>query len=290
MSILKSKYTKLKDIPKWAREANLYQQQDSGEYVFRIDQVEGATELAAPGLTANRDAFRDEKDEAIRQRDAAVQRAEAAEKDLSKLRTPGSVVLSPDDTTEWNAMKALGTSKEISKKLDELKDAKVKIENIDASKARGDFAKAAGINETVFDDWLSSDRGEGITKYFTKEELVKDEKTGKEEKVQVPYLTLEKQVDGKTKTEDVKLETYAKTVLPVYQYEALQKVDTNESGEQTTTDTKDKKKPFYVPAFDDKEKDDKSEDKSSTKRSEGERPVDFYNENRSTGKSPFAKN
>ena len=141
--MLKVKYANLTDIPEWARQ--LYTQQGS-EWVLKTDAIEGAAEYLNPNLAANRDAFRTEKENVQARLTQTQNELAAVQAQLSRVTTPGAVVLSADQAKLWQRYEALGKPAELETMKAQHGEMSGQLAQFKLMSDLEDVAKQTGLN------------------------------------------------------------------------------------------------------------------------------------------------
>jgi hypothetical protein len=223
--ICQSVYATAAEIPDFAKAD--FEQRADGKFYLKPDAIPGAAELLNPGLEANRARWQQQKEAADGRATAAETRAANAEAELSRIRTPGAVVLSGDDARAWQTLSTLPIPvKEIPKAIStELPDLRTKVARGELEKSLREISEKSHvkINGDVLADWLSGERGKGL-KAVLKPAEVDDGKGGKVT-VQMPFIVKSEPVSGSPNTfkeTETALIDFAKSNLPSYLVTALE--------------------------------------------------------------------
>lgn len=156
--MLKHKYAAYADIPDWARQ--LYVQVGS-DWVFKQDAVEGLAGHLNPALEANRNAILAEKQQVEQQLQAATSARNEAQAELSRFKTPGTVVLSQEDGKAWTRYTALGDPKTVEAKVKEHGALSDKVQAFERISTIQSVATQAKLNADVLaNEWQM--RGAGL--------------------------------------------------------------------------------------------------------------------------------
>jgi hypothetical protein len=207
---------------------------------------------------------------------------------LSVLDTPGTKVLSKADGDTFDAYTKLGTPTEIESKLKNHTELETKVATFETGAALSKVTEANGLgdvklNPEVLTDWLASADAKGL-KAFVKTVESTDAK-GVKTSVEVPYIRVEKTVDGKIEVTEKELLPFAKETLPEWKYSALTSGNGNGNGNEPG---KGKPAPL-VKGAGVKIPDLGSARKTVDEGADKKRPVDVYNEQRASKPSPFSK-
>lgn len=256
-------------------------EQVNGKWQLKADAIPGVGPLFNAGLAAN-------EQRAVGQAKAQRDKAKALQEELDRandklsiLDSPGNRVLSKADADTFDAYTSLGTPSEIKTKLDKLPDLEARVSKFETSKALEDVAKANGLgdvrlNSEVLSDWLSSPESKGITAFVKTEE--RTDAKGVKVSIEVPYLRVETEENGATKVTEKELLTFAKEKLPDWKYAALVAAGPEPDKGQQRSPQDDTR--HRVPNLGSSREEPKGDDKK--------RPVDKYNEARSSRPNPFA--
>lgn len=206
---------------------------------------------------------------------------------LAVLDTPGNKVLSKADGDTFDAYTKLGTPTEIEAKLKNHTELETKVATFETGAALSKVTEANGLgdvklNPDVLTDWLASADAKGL-KAFVKTVEGTDAK-GVKTSVEVPYIRVERTVDGKIEVTEKELLPFAKETLPEWKYSALTSAVSGNGNEPG----KGKPAPLAKGAG------VRIPDLGSAKKTVEEgahtkRPVDVYNEQRANKPSPFSK-
>lgn len=193
-----------------------------GVYVIKESAIPGAASALNPGLAGNRDRALGQLRSARARVTELETQVSTLQSEVETLRTAssvpeGSVVLGEKDAKSWKKYTAMGTPQELEVKVNEHKDLSAKVARMNAQQEAAKLSTELGLNADVLSDWRNHpEEGSGIAGITTK-----TEKDSEGNDVKVAYVTLEKEVDGKIRTEEVKLLDHAKSVLPDWKFKAL---------------------------------------------------------------------
>lgn len=216
--LLQAIYDSFESIPEFARAEY---EQKNGKWHLKQDAIQGGAEHLNPGLAANRDALRTEKETAAQRATAAEQRANQAEAELSRYKSPGTVILSAEDAKSWKAYTELGDIKTVKAMVSEYPTLKGQITQAEKEKALQAAAQAAGVSFDVLNDQLKMPGREKL------KVVVKDMTTqnaqGQPQTVKQAFMVVPTQAEGGAiqLTEQPLIE-YAKNNWPSYVVSALQ--------------------------------------------------------------------
>lgn len=257
-------------------------EQVNGKWQLKADAIPGVGPLFNAGLAAN-------EQRAVGQAKAQRDKAKALQEELDRandklsiLDSPGNRVLSKADADTFDALVALGTPTEIKAKLDKLPELEAEVSKFATEKTLVEVTKADGLgdvklNPEVLADFLASPDNKGVS-VFTKKEERTDSK-GAKVSVEVPYVRMETDDNGKTKVSETELLTFAKERMPEWKYAALTAAGPTDNGNrQPAPDTKSQHR---VPNLGSAREEPKGGDSAK-------RPVDKYNEARANKPNPFA--
>lgn len=262
-------------------------EQSNGKWQLKADAIPGVGPLFNAGLAANEQRAVDQ----VKTRNTKIREQE---EELNQLRdklavldSPGNKVLSKADADTFDAYAALGTPKEIKAILEKLPELETKVTKFETSEALVKVTKANGLGEVklnpeVLTDWLSSQDNKGITAFVKTEERL--DAKGQKVNVEVPYLRVETQENGKATVSEKELLTFAKEKMPDWKYTALisgavEAAPVNGKGNQAPVNTGVS---LRVPDLG-------SAREKPAAEGDAKRPVDKYNEQRASRPSPFAK-
>lgn len=282
--ICEARYNSLEAIPEALRDEF---EQINGKWQLKISAIPGVGPLFNSALAANEEkAVGQVKTRNDKIRSLEEENNQLKDK-LSVLDTPGNKVLSKADADTFDAYTALGTPTEIKTKLEKLPELEGKVTRFETSESLVKVTKANGLGNTklnpeVLTDWLSSPENKG-TSVFVKTEERTDAK-GAKVSVEIPYLRIEAQENGKTTVSEKELLTYAKEKMPEWKYSALvagaiDAASTNGKGNTAPANTGGG---LRVPDLG-------SARQEPTTDGDKKRPVDKYNEQRAAKPNPFAK-
>lgn len=218
-------YPSFDAIPEFAR--NDFEQQTDGSWKMKQDAITGAAEHFNAGLAANRDRALQQLKDANTARDAANQRANAAESSLANITGNGGRIISKEDAEAFENYRKLGDWKTVQAKIEKADTTERELVSLKGEKGNKEFAEKAGLNFQPLNDWLSRPPAGVTYEPFTRdmEREVEEVQNGQTVKVKktVPVAFLKKTVDNNgTKTQsEVELLTEAKSALPDYIYTAL---------------------------------------------------------------------
>ena len=226
--LLKSRYPSFDQIPEFAR--GEYEQQGT-EWVLKQDAIEGGAAHFNPGLAANRDALRTEKDNAISRAQTAENRAAAAEARVATLTAPGSVTLSENDAKAWKAYLELGDVKTVKGIVAEHGELKGKLGKIEAENNLRTVAEAGKLNFDVLRDQMALPGRENIA-LIVKDVQVTDA-AGQQSTVKKPFVVISTPGANNTvATSEQELATYAQANWPAYVVAALQQTANGQQQQQ----------------------------------------------------------
>lgn len=264
--ICQATYDSLEAIPEDLREEF---HQVKGKWVLKETAIPGVGPLFNPGLAAN-------EERAVSQVKARNERITKLEEEnnllkdkLSALDSPDSRVLSKEDSQTFEAFVALGTPKELKKKLEEHESLSDKVRSYER---REEFNKmgALGINPDVLSDWAQS---AADLEFVTKSA---EEGSGDKKKVTVtPVVRVPVVENGKSRVVERDLLEYAQEVLPDWKYKAL-------TATAAATEAPDTAPPVKLPDL-------RSSKNEPTQDRTKKRPVDRANEERASRPNPFKR-
>lgn len=282
--ICQATYDSLEAIPQNLRDEF---EQVNGKWQIKADAVPGIGPLFNAALSANSERQLGQlatKREELR---IAKEELNKAQDKLAVLDTPGNKILSKADADTFDAYTTLGTPKEIKEKLANYDDLSGKVTRFETTDTLRKVTEANGLgdvklNPEVLSDWLTSEDGKGHTVFIKTAEST--DAKGAKVNVEVPFVRIEKTVDGKQQVSERELLPFAKEVLPEWKYSALV------SGATVAPADKGKgKQPangagggVKIPDLGSARK--QADDTGSEKK----RPIDIFNEQRAAKPNPFA--
>lgn len=270
--ICQSTYDNLEAVPENLRDEF---HQVNGKWVLKDSAIPGVGALFNAALAKN-------SERQLGQLATARQRITDLEGELnttqdrlSVLDTPGTRTLSKEDSAAFDEYVKFGTPADLKKKLVETDTLREKVTKFETSESLTQLVAANGsINAEVLSDWATSKEGEGLT-FFVKS-VEQDNGKGKV-MVDVPFVKIEKLVDGKTQVSEKELLPFAKESLPEWKYAAL----TTVAGERKE---EPRKQPgVRVPNLGSVSKAPAGGEKDK------ERPVDKFNKQRGEKANPFTR-
>jgi hypothetical protein len=217
--MLKPWYASQDEIPEWARQ--LYSQKN-GRWEFDGGKVDGLAEFLNPAVAAKKDEFQTKYLAQKAAKEEAETKRDEAQRELSTVKQPGTVILSADENKLFTEYKEIGTPKDLKKIKAEHADQGVALAKIETEKGIDEVAKQTKLNPEVLKDLLSSDRGKGL-KVIAKAGKIKDAK-GVETDGQIAFAVLETPDPAdksKFKVEEKNFLEYAQANLPGYMVQAL---------------------------------------------------------------------
>jgi hypothetical protein len=219
MAKYKAWYASEDEIPQFARDNALYVNRN-GRWEFDHGEFEQLEELTSPGLAANKATLLQEKKDANNALTAEKTRADNAEAELRKLQKPGTKIVSQEDDSLFQDYKALGAPKDLKKIKDEHAEQKSKLDKLGTEGEVRKLCEEAKLNFEATNDFMSSDKAKG-SKIFLKDVKEKDA-SGKEIIVKKPFISVEKdEGNGRFKSEEFELKTFAEKNLPGYLAKSL---------------------------------------------------------------------
>lgn len=252
MAKWKAYYAKKEDFPDDMPEEirKLYVSRN-GRYEFDYADFEDLDGLSNPGLEANRDKWKREKEQADTALTEEKQKREAAEKELGNHKKPGMVSVPQAEYDQLKEYQKLGPVADVEKQIEENKDLKEQVENTTKEKERAAFCKDANLDPTALEDFMAL-RGDGIDKLFTKKTQIADpkDKSGKKKiDYNEPWVEITVKKDGKEKTEEYPLKKYMTEVNKVSDYlvNAVFTPSANSSTGQTNTQTGQNSQQVVIP-------------------------------------------
>jgi hypothetical protein len=282
--ICQATYESLESIPEALRDEF---QQVNGKWQLKDSAIPGVGPLFNSALAAN-------EQKAVGQVKTRNEKIKALEEELNLandklavLDTPGNKVLSKADAETFEAYTKLGTPTEITSKLQNQTELEKKVTTFETGQALSKVTTANGLgdvklNPEVLTDWLASDASKGI-KAFVKTVESTDSK-GAKVSVEVPYVRIEKTVDGKIEVTEKELLPFAKETLADWKYAALT------SGASATADTANGKgKPIKQAGGAGVKIPDLGSASRTPTEGDKKRPVDVFNEQRAAKPNAFTK-
>lgn len=229
--LVKARYEKLEDIPEFAR--GEFEQRTDGSWYLKLDAIEGGPEHLNPGLAANRDALRTEKDTAVRAKSDVEAKLAEAERQLAATRTPGSRILGGEDAKLWDRFTQLGSITEVAKMVKEYPEIKKKLDLHSQESTWRAAAKNGSLNYDVLSEILSSERGQGLSIVNKKVEETDPNDSSKKITVERPFfIKREKTEDGNTFREvETSVLDYATANFPAWMVNALKTGNGEGTGE-----------------------------------------------------------
>lgn len=202
----KARYSAESDIPD---DVKAFYVMKDGEWVFNGAEFEGLDALLNPGLAANRDALKVEKQNEHTARKQAEQERDDANNLLTKASKPGTVHMDVAEQKLLDEYKVLGPIKDIKEKLDNEKIVSDKLTLLSTEKEVRQMAKDLGLNEDALVDFkLNSERGRNVILAAVKKK-VKNAKGIEEEKL-IPVVQITNNIDGKDKVTEKDFSEFAK--------------------------------------------------------------------------------
>lgn len=280
--ICEATYDSFESIPEAHREEF---EQVNGKWQLKPTAIPGVGPLFNASLAANeRKAVDQVKTRNTKIKELEIENNRLTDK-LAILDSPGNKVLSKADADTFDNYAKLGTPKEIEEKLKATEELAGKVTRFETADSLQKVAKANGLgdvalNPEVLSDWLASPENKGLT-VFTKTEERTDTK-GAKTQLEVPYVRIEEQKDGKTNVSEKELLTFAKEAMPEWKYTAL-------VAGSPATETGKGVKPLAPATTGVKVPNLGSARKEPGEDGDKKRPVDKFNEQRASRPSPFAK-
>lgn len=220
MAKYKAWYASEDEIPQFARDNKLYVNRN-GRWEFDHSEFDELEDLTSPGLAANKAKLLQEKKDANDALTAEKTRADNAEAELRKTQKPGMKILSKDESEQFQAYQALGAPKDLEKMKTEHAEQSSKLKNLETEGDLRKICEDAKLNFDATKDFVSSEKAKG-SKIFLKEVKEKNPTTGKEETVNKPYISVEKdEGNGRFKSEEFLLKDFAEKNLPGYLAKSL---------------------------------------------------------------------
>lgn len=216
--LLQAIYDSFDAIPEFARAEY---EQKNGKWALKQDAIQGGGEHLNSGLAANRDALRAEKEQAQARAQQAEQRAQTAEAEVSRLKSPGTFILSADDKKSFDAYVALGDVKTVKAKIEEHGTLKARVTQIEKSEALRAVADAAKVNFDVLNDQLAMPGRENLS--VAVEDVAGKDAAGKDVVAKQAFMLVNVTENGVIKQNKFPLADYVKTNWPGYVAEALAK-------------------------------------------------------------------
>lgn len=216
--LLQAIYDSFEAIPEFARAEY---EQKNGKWALKQDAIQGGGEHLNSGLAANRDALRTEKEQAQARAQQAEQRAQTAEAEVSRLKSPGTFILSGDDKKSFDAYVALGDVKTVKAKIEEHGALKARVTQIEKSESLRAVADAAKVNFDVLNDQLAMPGRENLS--VAVEDVTVKDAAGKDVLTKQAVMLVNVTENGVVKQNKFALADYVKTNWPGYVAEALAK-------------------------------------------------------------------
>lgn len=216
--LLQAIYDSFEAIPEFARAEY---EQKNGKWALKQDAIQGGAEHLNSGLAANRDALRTEKEQLQARAQQADHRAQTAEAEVSRLKSPGTFILSADDKKSFDAYVALGDVKTVKAKIEEHGTLKVRVSQIEKSEALRAVADAAKVNFDVLNDQLAMPGRENLS--VAVEDVTVKDAAGKDVLTKQAVMLVNVTENGVLKQNKFPLADYVKANWPGYVAEALAK-------------------------------------------------------------------
>jgi len=272
--ICEATYASLDAIPEALREEF---EQVGGKWQLKPTAIPGVGPLFNSALAANEQkAVGQVKTRNVRIKELETQ-VNDLENKLAVVDIPGHKVLSKEDSDLFDKYAKLGTPAELETQLAAAKDALDKAQRFEITEALNKVAGTlTGINSEVLSDWAL---GNPNLKFFTKSVEQTDAK-GLKTTVEVPFVRIEEEKNGKVEVSEKELLPFAKESLPDWKYAAL---TTAADGKKVTAPT------AQAPVKGVRLPDLGSTQTAPAGGSTKERPIDTFNKQRDARPSPFAK-
>lgn len=211
--LYKATYASEAEVPD---ELKAFYHKKGGKWVFNFAEFEGIDDVVAPGLAANRDEFRSDKEKAEAKLQAAVDGEKAAKDELARIKAPGTKVISKDEAKQLEDYQALGPVKDLANMQSENTELRTEKEKNDRDKGLKTVCEETGLSHEAVVDLLDTRLKGG--EIFSKAGKGVDPKTKKEIDTKEPWVRVTTSVDGKKdKVEEFKLSDYAKDkAYPTY--------------------------------------------------------------------------
>lgn len=212
-----------------------------GKWVLKKDAIPGVGQFFNPSLDKN-------NKKAVKQLGELREKHTTLKQELSDLKEnseipDGGVILSSEDAESFRKFSALGSLEDVTKKVTEHADLSAKVEGIETTKKLGGVAEVIGVSPGVLSSWKGDpDEGKDIVDFISKKE--KDEN---DEEIEVGYVQVEVEENGKKVIKEFLLMDEAKKRLEPWKFQALTaEIETDDEDDKSSESIMTQQKPGGV--------------------------------------------